>query len=99
MKMLSTIQAFQLLASSCVEKGISMQLGYDNGKSIPDEYLDMNNIGAEQKSEYIKQGPTGWRITVGGYSIEDEDGNERLFPLCEALNFGIQIVTRIGKDE
>ena len=95
---LTAIQAFQLLTSICEAEGISMSLDYDNGKYIPGEFLDPNNPGAEPKPEYIKQGPAGWKITVGGYSINDLDtGEDKLSVLGQALASGVGIAYEILK--
>lgn len=95
---ISAIQAFQLLTSICEAEGIRMSLEYDNGKYIPGELLDMYNIGAEPKAEYVRQGPSGWRITVGGYSISDDAGKDKLSVLGQALVDGVCIAKQLRKD-
>jgi hypothetical protein len=84
--------AFYHLITLCQNYKIGMELEYDTGMYIPGEFLDLNNIGKEPLPEHIRQGPSGWKITVGGYGLTNKDTGEEL--LCAAV--GQTLVNGIG---
>lgn len=80
----------------CENSGIGLTLDYDNGRYIPGEFTDKYDPLKNPPEEYIRQGPKGWTIDVGGW------GTDELQDLDDAIVTGFQILKEKfldGEDE
>jgi len=91
------------LFASCQGLQYSLNLEYVSGKYVSgedciDESGKLIPLDKIDKSK-IKQGESGWRINIAGYSYNNEDGSKMLYKeLNQAVGAGLQLISQILRE-
>jgi hypothetical protein len=56
--------AVVLFFALCEKAEVSASIEYDNGKRIPGEFIN----APDGEENHVEQGPTGYKVEVGGWS-------------------------------
>lgn len=93
--------ALYKLIEGCEKYNVAFTFEYDTGKSV--DWAVLERYGHDEEAipeNEVNQGPKGFRINVGSYSLTGDDGNEKLFPtLGEAAEAGNHILQRVLRGE